>query len=347
MKRRRRLEEGQPRGQWYRWMVASSVFHALLLGGLLLVLGTDTKSAATLRARLVTLVKAASSAPFERQTLATPGPSPGIPGSPARAKRVAAPPSPPRSHIAAESSPAGPPSLETVPEIAGPHVASALPSDSQIGDSPTSLPGGPTGEGVARSLPSRSGPDSPHSETTSPAADVDSTPPPTQLEAVPRGVFLIPDGGGSGTGGVGVGASNRGVGTGGGGSGAGGVESGTGRTGQSGSSGVGSGGTGLASRGGPGEGGSGDGGTDILRSIRRQIEQNKVYPDAARREGLQGTVELRFRMAGDGSVEAVEILRSSGFEILDEASQQTIRRAAPYPLVRGWIRLLLSYRLDQ
>ncbi|HXZ43662.1 MAG TPA: energy transducer TonB [archaeon] len=158
---------------------------------------------------------------------------------------------------------------------------------------------------------------------------------------------MIPDGGGSGTGGVGVGASNRGVGTGGGGSGAGGVESGTGRTGQSGSSGVGSGGTGLASRGGPGEGGSGDGGTDILRSIRRQIEQNKVYPDAARREGLQGTVELRFRMAGDGSVEAVEILRSSGFEILDEASQQTIRRAAPYPLVRGWIRLLLSYRLDQ
>ncbi len=84
-----------------------------------------------------------------------------------------------------------------------------------------------------------------------------------------------------------------------------------------------------------------------MRSIRRQIEQKKVYPDAARREGLQGIVELRFRIAEDGSVEAVEILRSSGFGILDDVSQQTIRRAAPYPLVRGWIRLPLSYRLDR
>ncbi len=85
----------------------------------------------------------------------------------------------------------------------------------------------------------------------------------------------------------------------------------------------------------------------LLRSIRRQIEQAKIYPDAARREGIQGSVELRFRIAADGSVEAVEILRSSGFGILDEASQQTIRRAAPYPLIRGWIRLPLSYRLDR
>ena len=93
--------------------------------------------------------------------------------------------------------------------------------------------------------------------------------------------------------------------------------------------------------------GDGDGVASLLRSIRRQIEQAKIYPDAARREGIQGTVELRFRIATDGSVEAVEILRSSGFGILDEASQQTIRRAAPYPLIRGWIRLPLSYRLDR
>ncbi|MBI4572457.1 MAG: energy transducer TonB [candidate division NC10 bacterium] len=95
-------------------------------------------------------------------------------------------------------------------------------------------------------------------------------------------------------------------------------------------------------------GGAGDGGgvADLLRSIRRRIEQAKIYPDAARREGIQGTVELRFRIAADGSVEAMEILRSSGFPILDQASQQTIRRAAPYPPVRGWIRLPLSYHLD-
>jgi protein TonB len=100
-------------------------------------------------------------------------------------------------------------------------------------------------------------------------------------------------------------------------------------------------------RGANGGGGSGDGVADLLRRIRRQIDQAKIYPDAARREGVQGTVELRFRIAADGSVEAVEIVRSSGSGILDEASQETIRRAGPYPLVRGWIRLPLAYRLDQ
>ena len=114
-----------------------------------------------------------------------------------------------------------------------------------------------------------------------------------------------------------------------------------------GSGGAGGGGAGVASRGGVGGAGDGGGVADVLLSIRRRIERAKVYPETARREGVQGTVELRFRIAADGSVEAMEILRSSGFPILDQASQQTIRRAAPYPPVRGWIRLPLSYRLDQ
>ena len=108
-------------------------------------------------------------------------------------------------------------------------------------------------------------------------------------------------------------------------------------------------GTAVAGRG-AGGAGAGTGGASlagVLRSIRSKIEQVRIYPDAARREGIQGTVDLRFRIAADGSVEAMEILRSSGHRILDEASEQTIRRAAPYPRVPGWIRLPLSYRLDR
>jgi protein TonB len=85
----------------------------------------------------------------------------------------------------------------------------------------------------------------------------------------------------------------------------------------------------------------------LLRSIRRRIEEAKIYPESARREGIQGTVEVRFRIATDGSVDTVEIARPSGFSVLDEAAQRTIRRAAPYPFIRGWIRLPLSYHLDQ
>jgi protein TonB len=86
---------------------------------------------------------------------------------------------------------------------------------------------------------------------------------------------------------------------------------------------------------------------DLLRAIRRRIERARIYPDAARREGLQGTVEIRFRIAPDGSPEALEIVRSSGHPELDEVSIQTIRRAGPYPVVGGTVRVPLSYRLDQ
>ena len=170
----------------------------------------------------------------------------------------------------------------------------------------------------------------------------------THLQAAARGLFLMPGGSGSGTGRAGFGAADQGAGSSGAGTGQAGTGgSGAGQTGHGGSGQAGGGGAGLASRGGGGGGGSGDGVADLLRRIRRQIEQAKIYPEAARREGIQGTVELRFRIAADGSVEAVEVLRSSGSGILDEASQQTIRRAGPYPLVRGWIRLPLAYRLDR
>ncbi|HSD50633.1 MAG TPA: energy transducer TonB [Candidatus Methylomirabilis sp.] len=83
-----------------------------------------------------------------------------------------------------------------------------------------------------------------------------------------------------------------------------------------------------------------------LQTIRRRIHEARTYPEVARRQGIEGTVELRFRIGADGSVLAMEILQSSGSRTLDEAAEQTIRRAAPYPPVSGWIRLPLSYRLD-
>jgi TonB family protein len=92
--------------------------------------------------------------------------------------------------------------------------------------------------------------------------------------------------------------------------------------------------------------GAGSGLADLLRAIRQQIERAKVYPESARRDGARGTVEVRFRIAPDGSVERTEIVRSSGSRHLDEASERTIRQAAPYPPVAGWIRIPMSYSLQ-
>ncbi len=93
--------------------------------------------------------------------------------------------------------------------------------------------------------------------------------------------------------------------------------------------------------------GTGAGITDLLRSIRQQIEKAKTYPEIARRQGKQGTVELRFRIASNGTVEVVEIVRSSGHQDLDDSSMQIVHRAGPYPPVSGWVRIPLSYRLER
>jgi TonB family protein len=156
----------------------------------------------------------------------------------------------------------------------------------------------------------------------------------------PAGLFIVSEGG-NGTGQAGLGTAA--------GQGAGGNGTGTERGGSGGGNGTaaGYGAGGLAGPGGRGGSGAGTGVTHLLGAIRRQIEQAKVYPDGARREGMQGTVELRFRIASDGSVETVEVARSSGHRLLDEVSAQTIRRAGPYPLVAGWIRIPLEYRLDR
>jgi protein TonB len=81
--------------------------------------------------------------------------------------------------------------------------------------------------------------------------------------------------------------------------------------------------------------------------VRRRIEAAKRYPDDARREGVQGSVTVRFRVRPDGHVEAVEVARSSGSRELDEASLETIRRAAPYPPLKGWVQVPLAYTLGE
>jgi TonB family protein len=153
------------------------------------------------------------------------------------------------------------------------------------------------------------------------------------------GVFLIPIAG-SGTGLAGTGDGGA--------ADLGGNGTGPGRGGAGEGNGAGAARGGVASLGGaPGRGGTGVAVADLLRVIRQKIEHAKVYPETARREGIQGTVEVRFRIAGDGSVEAVEVVRSSGHRLLDETSAQTVRRAGPYPVLAGWIRIPLSYRLDR
>lgn len=105
-------------------------------------------------------------------------------------------------------------------------------------------------------------------------------------------------------------------------------------------------GDGVGGRAGPAGGGwPGRGGADWRQLLRDKIERAKRYPPEARRSGIEGTTEVQFRIVEDGRVEEVTVVKSSGFPILDQASVETIRRAAPLPGIPGTIRIAISYRL--
>lgn len=61
------------------------------------------------------------------------------------------------------------------------------------------------------------------------------------------------------------------------------------------------------------------------------LERYRTYPRIARMKGLQGTVQVKLRLARNGAVLDSAILHGSGEEILDEAVRDLIRRADPMP----------------
>lgn len=102
--------------------------------------------------------------------------------------------------------------------------------------------------------------------------------------------------------------------------------------------------------GGSGEGYDGtaasEGRENLLAAIRQQILLQKHYPLVAMREGIEGTVEVTFRMEEDGDLRDLSVVRSSGHDLLDDEAVATVSRAQPFPYVGGDIRIALEYSLE-
>jgi TonB family protein len=79
--------------------------------------------------------------------------------------------------------------------------------------------------------------------------------------------------------------------------------------------------------------------------IIRRIEAVKRYPRMARKMGIEGTAVVRFKLRPEGRVEAVELVDSSGSEILDNASLETVRAAAPFPYKEGWLKVGIVFKI--
>jgi protein TonB len=65
-------------------------------------------------------------------------------------------------------------------------------------------------------------------------------------------------------------------------------------------------------------------------SIKRKIELVWQYPYEAAVAGIQGELVLDFVIARSGTVNSIDLVRSSGSKILDDEAIRSIRKAAPF-----------------
>jgi len=76
-----------------------------------------------------------------------------------------------------------------------------------------------------------------------------------------------------------------------------------------------------------------------IAQIARTLELIWKYPKEAGDRGQQGQTVIKIVIQGDGTLEAAELMRSSGYALLDGEALRAVRRLAPYPpLPRSWHR---------
>jgi len=80
-----------------------------------------------------------------------------------------------------------------------------------------------------------------------------------------------------------------------------------------------------------------------LDLVRRHLERFKFYPDSARRRGIGGDVDIRFRLTDGGQAVHVSIDSSSGYALLDRAAEDIVARAVPFPVDSGGYRVRLRF----
>jgi protein TonB len=69
-----------------------------------------------------------------------------------------------------------------------------------------------------------------------------------------------------------------------------------------------------------------------VESWRQKVEKigNLNYPEAAKNLKMYGQLQMTVSIKADGSIEAIELNRSSGHKVLDEAAKHIVELGAPY-----------------
>ena len=77
-----------------------------------------------------------------------------------------------------------------------------------------------------------------------------------------------------------------------------------------------------------------------VESWRQKVERigNLNYPEAAKDQKIYGQLQMTVYIQSDGNLEKIEIKRSSGSPILDQAAKRIVEMGAPYPAFPDDIR---------
>jgi protein TonB len=70
-------------------------------------------------------------------------------------------------------------------------------------------------------------------------------------------------------------------------------------------------------------------------TLKRTRTVNPQYPEAARKKGIEGWVELAFTVSLSGSVENVEVRNASPADVFDDAARRAVRQWRFEPVVRN------------
>jgi len=86
-------------------------------------------------------------------------------------------------------------------------------------------------------------------------------------------------------------------------------------------------------------------GNDFYKAIRTLLERARSYPLLARKRGMEGTVFISFVIGSRGLPQDVKIMKSSGHQILDEEVKKMLKKASPFPGIKGEIVIPITFKL--
>jgi len=70
---------------------------------------------------------------------------------------------------------------------------------------------------------------------------------------------------------------------------------------------------------------------EYFEMLNMRIHSVKEYPESARSRHIQGRVKIKFVLLADGSLEDVQVVKSSRHKNLDDAAVNAVKKAAPFP----------------